>query len=101
MVSPSWTSRARLPRSPLTSTFPPSTAWAAAERVLKKRAAHNHLSRRTRKGNPAVGAVAEVAEVVGSDTGSILRGSARLGMLGVNRSQRIVDTAPLLPEYGA
>src|SRR5439155_20406444 len=31
-------------RSPLTWTRPPSTACAAARRVLKRRAAHNHLS---------------------------------------------------------
>src|SRR4249920_2429430 len=56
MVSPSWTRCARLARSPLTSILPPSTACAAAERVLKKRAAHSHLSRRTRVGTTGVGA---------------------------------------------
>src|SRR5262249_17405757 len=40
--------RAALTRSPLTGTLPPSTASAASDRVLKKRAAHSHLSIRTR-----------------------------------------------------
>src|SRR5436190_12511326 len=47
-TSPAWTRRDRLARSPLTSTLPPSTACAAADLVLKKRAAHSHLSSRTR-----------------------------------------------------
>ena len=35
-----------LARAPLTSIFPPVTASAARERVLKKRAAQSHLSMR-------------------------------------------------------
>ena len=39
--------RERFARSPFTSTRPASIDSAASVRVLKKRAAHNHLSRRT------------------------------------------------------
>src|SRR5262245_62072912 len=46
--SPGLMVRAALTRSPLTCTWPPSTASAASDRVLKKRAAHSHLSIRTR-----------------------------------------------------
>ena len=45
--SPTATTRDRLARSPPRSTFPPSTASAASDRVLKKRAAHSHLSNLT------------------------------------------------------
>src|SRR5207253_8490591 len=37
----------RLARAPFNSTLPPSTACAARARVLKTRAAHNHVSSRT------------------------------------------------------
>ena len=39
--------RAGFACAPFTSTLPPETAWAARLRVLKKRAAHNHLSSRS------------------------------------------------------
>ena len=39
---------AGLTRTPLRCALPPSTASAASERVLKKRAAHSHLSIRSR-----------------------------------------------------
>src|SRR5437868_4876986 len=45
--SPSWSCFDRLARSPFTSTLPVSIAFAASARVLKKRAAHSHLSSRT------------------------------------------------------
>jgi hypothetical protein len=44
--SPGLMVRDRLGLSSLTSTFPPSTASAAWDLVLKKRAAQSHLSRR-------------------------------------------------------
>ena len=47
---------AALQRAPLTSILPPSMACLASERVLKKRAAHNHWSART-LGCGVVGAV--------------------------------------------
>ena len=47
MTSRTATTRDRLARSPPRSTFPPSTASAASDRVLKKRAAHSHLSNLT------------------------------------------------------
>src|SRR5215471_833809 len=46
--SPALSERAAFTRSPLTCTLPPSTASPASDRVLKKRAAHSHLSIRTR-----------------------------------------------------
>src|SRR6266567_3841790 len=46
--SPTASSFARLARAPPTSTLPPPMAAAARARVLKKRAAHNHRSSRTR-----------------------------------------------------
>src|SRR5205807_2108900 len=46
-------------RSLLTWTLPPSTASVASERVLKKRAAHSHLSTRTR---PASGVSARLMD---------------------------------------
>ncbi len=46
-VSPGRTSFAGFTRAPPTWTWPPSTASVAAPRVLKKRAAHSHLSIRT------------------------------------------------------
>src|SRR5215207_1377730 len=48
--SPACTSFDRFTRSPATCTLPPSIASTARARVLKKRAAHSHLSRRTRPG---------------------------------------------------
>src|SRR5690606_31379946 len=45
--SPTLSSLLGLQRSPLQCTLPPSMAALANARVLKKRAAHNHLSRRT------------------------------------------------------
>src|SRR5450830_1530266 len=45
-TSPNLTLRAGLTRSPLTVTLLWSTASQASERVLKKRAAHSHLSSR-------------------------------------------------------
>jgi hypothetical protein len=47
MTSPTATTRDRLARSPPRSTFPPSIASAANDRVLKNRAAHSHLSNLT------------------------------------------------------
>src|SRR3569623_2609385 len=46
--SPGVTSRAGLTRSPFNFTRPLSLAWVAKLRVLKKRAAHSHLSSRIR-----------------------------------------------------
>src|SRR5438034_530003 len=46
--SPTASSFARFARAPPTSTLPPPIAAAARARVLKKRAAHNHRSSRTR-----------------------------------------------------
>jgi hypothetical protein len=46
-LSPIFTARAGLTLSPLSLTLPSSTAVVASERVLKKRAAHSHLSMRT------------------------------------------------------
>jgi len=43
-LSPTFSSLAGLERSPFTDTRPPSTASTARVRVLKKRAAHSHLS---------------------------------------------------------
>src|SRR5713101_180051 len=43
-MSPARTSFAGFTRTPFTWTRPPSTAAAAALRVLKNRAAHSHLS---------------------------------------------------------
>src|SRR5690349_19375051 len=45
--SPVLRSLAGLVRSPFSLTLPPSIAACAADRVLKKRAAHSHLSIRT------------------------------------------------------
>src|SRR5260221_12154497 len=65
---PTCRARGRLARSPPTSTLPPSTATDAADRVLKKRAAHNHLSRRT-----VVGAAAlSVGSGIAASDGRIL-----------------------------
>jgi hypothetical protein len=47
IVSPARTTFDGFTRSPLTCTRPPSTAAVPAPRVLKKRAAHSHLSIRT------------------------------------------------------
>lgn len=46
-VSPHFTSLAALARFPFSRTCPPSIADLACDRVLKKRAAHSHLSSRT------------------------------------------------------
>ena len=54
--SPARTSREGLASWPLTRTRPRSISSAASERVLKKRAAQSHLSRRWPAGLPAAGA---------------------------------------------
>ena len=51
-ISPTWTSRAGLARTPPESILPSSQARSASERVLKNRAAQSHLSIRTRSTVP-------------------------------------------------
>ena len=63
MVSPISSSRLGLARWPLTLTLPPLTASLASERVLKKRAAHSHLSMRTFFGLSLESTVVEVVDL--------------------------------------
>src|SRR5262245_9817489 len=66
-------------RSPLISTLPPLTASAASARVLKKRAAQSHLSRRIESSCSCIG-------------GALLRpGKARDGLIGERLVMRHID----------
>src|SRR3954452_10582883 len=61
IASPIFTGCAGFTRSSLSRTWPASIASAARLRVLKKRAAHSHLSMRTRASATACGASARLS----------------------------------------